>query len=249
MKLLNIYSVGIGALLLGLISTPAMAVTIDLFSDVNDKENGEQVVIDTASNGIPITDTDTFLTGVIGGQRTLQVNKRNGSSSLRSLLIVDPSQKNATFSSDNVVRSDFSITWNGNFGAGGIDLTDGGTQNFFLLNQTNDLGGTLVFNVTDINNNTSTLSQAILPSATDFDDNLIPRNEFFRFANFTGDADLTKASSIKLSSTNTTAGLDMSFALVATSAAVPFEFSPSMGLVFFGGLFGIHRLKKRLKTC
>ncbi len=242
MKLLNIYGVGIGALLLGLISTPAMAVTIDLFSDVEDA-NGFQFVQDDTAGNTPVLNTDTSLTGVIGGQRTIGVNKRSGIlPGSRNTFIVNEAARNVTFSSDTDVRSDFFITWDGNYGAGGIDLTDGGTQNFFILDITsNDLGGTLVFDVTDINGGTRTMSQSFIAGQTG--------NKFFSFASATGGGDLTKASSIKLSSTNTIAGLDMSFALVDTVAAVPFEFSPSMGLVFFGGLFGVHRLKKRLKSC
>ncbi len=246
MKLLNIYSVGIGALFFGLISTPAMAITIDLF---NDTDGAFQTVQDNLADTLPVTDTDTSLTGgVIGGQRTIQVNKRNGTlPTSSSSFTVDPVGQIASFSSSNGIRSDFSITWDGNFGTGGIDLTDGGTQKFFLLNGSNDLGGNLVFDVTDINGNTSTLSQQIAPSLRDVNSNLISKNEFFGFANFTGNGDFTKARSIKLSSTDTLAGLDMDFAFIET--AVPFEFSPSMGLLFVGGLFGIGKLKKKLKSC
>jgi hypothetical protein len=251
MKLLNIYGVGIGALLLGLISTPAMAITIDLFQDVNNPVgniNGTQSVTDLLNDGNPVSLTDSNLdpTGVIGGQRTIAVNNRNSTST--TTLTVNSINQMANFSSSNGVRSDLSITWNGSsFGSNGIDLTDGGTQKFFLLNGSNDLRVDLVFDVTDINGNTSTLSQRIAPSLSDEDGNLISTNKFFGFANFTGNGDFTKASSIKLSSTNTLAGLDMDFAFIET--AVPFEFSPSTGLLFVGGLFGISKLKKKLKSC
>ncbi|MGF1587796.1 MAG: hypothetical protein ACFCU7_00875 [Pleurocapsa sp.] len=242
MKLLNIYGVGIGALLLGLTSTPAMAVTIDLFSDVEDS-NGFQFVLDDTADNTPVFNTDTSLTGVIGGQRTIEVNKRSGIlPGSRNTFIVNEAAKNVTFSSDTDVSSDFSIAWDGNYGPGGIDLTGGGTQNFFLLEVTsNDLGANLVFDVTDIDGGTSRISKSVGAGVTG--------DQFFSFASATGGGDLTKASSIKLSSTNTTASLDMRFAFVDTAAAVPFEFSPSMGILFFGGLFGVHRLKKRLKSC
>jgi hypothetical protein len=247
MKLLNIYSVGIGALFFGLISTPAMAITIDLFQNAN---GGFQSVSDNnALDSTPVTDTQTFstgVTGVIGGQRTIQVNKRTGIplSAFASSLTIIPSSKLASFSSADTVTSDFSITWDGNYGSNGIDLTEGGTQKYFLLDiKTNDLNGTsslpLTFEVQDIGGATSTFSSTIVPGQKG--------NTLFSFANTSGGANLSQAKYIKLSATDTPESLDMSFAFVGT--AVPFEFSPSTGLLFVGGLFGISKLKKKLKSC
>ncbi len=241
MKLLNIYSVGIGALLLGLISTPAMAVTIDLFNDVEGSAT-RQSVRDDLLDGLPVTNTDIGLTGVIGGKRTISVEKLLGEEEDATNFSVRTTAQEAILSSDSGVQPRFSILYDGDFGASGTDLTAGGTQKSFLVNIIgNDLGANLAFDVTDINNNTSIITQSVAPNTTG--------NTYFRFDRATGSANLTTAKSITFRSTNAPVNLDMSFAFVETSAAVPFEFSPSMGLVFFGGLFGIHHLKKRLKTC
>ncbi|HEY9770430.1 MAG TPA: hypothetical protein V6C71_18385 [Coleofasciculaceae cyanobacterium] len=218
-----------------------MAVTIDLFSDVNDQVDGDQAVIDTTDDSTPVTDTNTSLTGVIGGQRTISVEKLTGVGEDATKFSIRQTTQDAILSSDSGVQPRFSILYDGDFSAGGTDLTNENTQKSFLVNiLENDLGASLAFDVTDIDNNTSTITQSVAAGATG--------NTFFRFDQATGSANLTTAESITFRSTNAPENLDMRFDFIETSA-VPFEFSPSMGLVFFGGLFGVHRLKKRLKSC
>jgi hypothetical protein len=109
-------------LLLGLVQTSAMGVTIDLFNDVD--SGTTQEVIDSTLDSTPVTDTDgspTALTGVIGGQRTIEVNLTNQTRAGNSkLTIFTGSNSAAVFSTDTGQTATATIKWNGNYGTNGI---------------------------------------------------------------------------------------------------------------------------------
>ena len=46
---------------------------------------------------------------------------------------------------------------------------------------------------------------------------------------------------------NAPADFDATFDFIE-SEYIPFEFSPSLGIILCGGLFGIHKLRKRLQS-
>lgn len=241
MKLFNLLNLGFSTLLLGLISSPAMgaSITLDSFSDVDN--DPFQFVQDDSVDGSPVTDTDgatTPLTGVLGGTRTISVSKDSGSNPFDTSLIIDTSLQQASFSSPSATEGSFSITYDGDFGTG-IDLTNGGANDAFAIDVvTNDLGVTLNFEVFD-GTNTATLAQAIAPLETG--------TTYFSFADFSNQSSLTQAQSITLSSSNEPANLDFEFQ-VLESTEIPFEFSPSLGIIFCAGLFGIHKLKRKYQN-
>jgi hypothetical protein len=253
MKLLTFGSLGLSVLLLGLAQNPASAITIDVFSDVDDNDSGEQFVQDTSfgtispptSNG-GVSDTDgsgTALTGVLGGVRTIEVEKitpNNSSSKPVSLLIDAGTNERASYSSADGIQGKFSITWNGDFGSG-IDLTDdnGTEQLYFRIDvPTNDNGVTLNFTVSN-GTTTSTLSRGVAAGTTG--------SVFFDYASFSNPSVLTEATSISLSSDTAPASLDFSVDFFGTAAQVPFEFSPTLGLLTSVGFFGSLEWNKRRK--
>lgn len=250
MKLSTIAYLGLSTLLLGLMPIPAMGITIDLFNDVSDPDDdgnnpGQfQTVIDSSANSSAVSNIDSSITGIIGGQRTLQVNvleKTGGSSNVNSVFEVDTAQGKASLSSADQIRPRATIKWDGNYGVNGIDLTGAGAQNSLLVNiASNDLGVTLNFTVKDINNNISTRSQAIASG--------VIGNQYFNYSNFTGTADLTKASFIQLETSNEPFSLDFGFEFVQTAQEVPFEFSPGLGIIMCGSFFGFRAIRKRLQT-
>lgn len=246
MKLSTLLIFSASTLILGLVKAPARGLIIDFFNDVDDDIEGLQFIQDTMKDGAPVTDIDGAtipLTDVIGGIRLLEVNKLTGSSSKRSLLEVDATSNRLDFSSDNNSTGSFSLNWNGDFdGAGSnnfLDLTESGNKKSFLVSVlTNDLGVNLNFEVSD-GTNTAKLTQTLASGRTG--------NVYFSFANFTNQTALAQAKSIKLYSSNAPAGLDFSLALIENSEEVPFEFSPSLGIVLSGSFFGFCAIRKRFK--
>lgn len=235
-------------LLLGLAQTPASAITIDLFSDVDDDVSGEQVVVDDTFGNGSVPDTDgsgTALTGVLGGTRIITVEKlTNNTSSRRADVIIDSTINELNYSSSSGTQGRFTLTWNGNGFGSGIDLTNdnGVTQNYFYLKVLeNDNGLTLNFAVSD-GNTTSTLSQPLAAG--------VKGDRFFNYADFSVPSVLQNAKSITLSSSNEIAALDFDLQFFKTSNTnvVPFEFTPSLGLILGGSLFGFLRLQSKLKA-
>lgn len=259
MKLLNIYGVGIGALLLGLISTPAMAFSIDFFDSTNVNTynppfngatyNGQRVEIGEALDLYPSTDTDTNLSNVIGGQRTISVTRKaqpaGGSGAIS--LNVNPTNRTASFDVASQSAGSFSIDWNGNFGsqknftAGGLDALEIGVL------QVDNNGITFNFGLTDGLGNSGVITKTVNSSGNA----RFLYNDIVQNGSNQANLDLTNISSLKFYTSGEPESSDLAFDFIQTinSQAVPFEFSPSMGLVFFGGLFGVHRLKKKLKSC
>jgi hypothetical protein len=245
MKLSTIAYLGFSTLLLGLMPTPAMGVTIDLFDDVESTDDPPEQFVSDRFGSSTIFDeiTDTSLTNVLGGTRTIKVNKyfpTTNSGSSTAQFVIRESDGRAAFSSTSGTQGTFEITWDGDFGASGIDLTDNDTKDSFLIGVvSNDLGVTLNFDVFD-GTNTATYSQAVAAGTLG--------NVYFPFASFSNQTALQQAKSIKLYSSNEPADLDFTFTLFESAQEVPFEFSPSLGIIMCGSFFGFRAIRKRLKT-
>jgi hypothetical protein len=69
---------------------------------------------------------------------------------------------------------------------------------------------------------------------------------YFPYQSFNNNVNKTRIREVSLNITNAPQSFDASFDYIQ-SAAVPFEFSPSLGLVLCGGLFSVNKLRKRLK--
>ena len=241
-----ISSFGPSLLGLGLFQDSAMAYTLDLFNDVDENESTIQEAADSTlgDGGVSVTHTSLSDVNVIGGKRTIEVEKLTGFEPNDPEDIVKgavrPSANKFFYQSPSSTSGDFSLIWDGDFGTG-IDLTDdeGIKQKFFQVDiEENDLGVTLEFEISDEATpipNTSTYRQSI-PAGT-------LGSIYFPYASFSDPSVLESAQSITLRSVNAPEALDLEFSLVAT--AVPFEFSPTVGIVLGGSFIGFNVLKKR----
>jgi hypothetical protein len=235
-------------LLLGLTQYPASAITIDLFSDVDDS-SGEQGIVDTTFGDGSVTDIDgsgTLLTDVMGGTRTITVEKlTNNSTTRRTELTVFSDDKELVYSSSSSTQGKFTVKWDGSGFGSGIDLTDqnGLPQNYFHLRVLeNDNGVTLNFDVSD-GTTTSTLGGQTLGAG-------VIGDVFFDYDDFSVPSVLQNAKSITLSSSTNPAALDFRLQFFKTRSVnvVPFEFSPSLGLILGGSLFGFLKLRSKFKA-
>ncbi len=239
-----ISSFGPSFLGLGLFQDSAMGFTLDLFNDVD--SDPDQAVVDNTYNdgGKTLTNgSGAALSNVIGGVRTIEVEKLTNNSTFNDVRAFVSTETNIfSYSSSSGTQGSFSITWDGDFGAG-IDLIDEAEtdQNYFQIDVAqNDLGVTLEFEVSDEATptpNTSTYQQSI-PAGT-------LGSIYFPYASFSDPSVLESAQSITLRSVGAPAALDLDFSVVGTSQNVPFEFSPTVGIVLGGSFIGFKVLKKR----
>ena len=250
MKSLNIYSLGLGVLLLGLVPTSAMGVTIDLFqsvdNDINDPDDDDivQTVIRNRSNTSLLTNTDSGLSDVIGGYRTLGlqiIGQNSPTSRAKSEFLVDTEVNKATLNTDNGLTPRATITWDGGdgtLGSNGVDLTADGHDSF-LLDITTDLEVTFTFNIEDTGNNTGSISQDIASTG----------QYYFSYNDPAVSAvDFSSIKSISLVTSNEPDSLDYTYNFIETAEnPVPFEFSPSLGIILCGSFFGAFKLRKRLQ--
>jgi hypothetical protein len=240
MKRAIVNSFGLGALLLGVVQTPAMGVTIDLFNDVNDLEDGFQTVFDSSTTSTPVReDTDTSLSDVLGGQRYIKVEtyqKAGGGSQVGGLLEVDPVLTIVGFSTGTNVKAHATLRWDGG-GSLNQDLTLGGHNSFRLEVSTIDQYVTLNFKVDDTSTNSGIISKTINA----------PGTYYFPYSEASG-VDFTSAKSIELYTSAEPTELDFTFDFAQTDidpATVPFEFSPTLGIILCGGFFAMKNSRKK----
>lgn len=236
MKLSTISSLGLGALLLGLVQTPAESVAIDLFTDVNDA-SGFQTVSKTGVGFA--SDVDTVLNNVIGNSRFLQVQVRSGTRNAQ--LQVDSSLGQVFLDTQSSVASRATLRWDANgAGLGGINFTQNGHDSIVINIESIDQDSDLVFTVTDTFGNQGTLAQNLTGGFSG--------STAYRYDNFSGSVDFTKINSIQLQTNNESSSLDFGFNFVQTAQEVPFQFSPSLGIILSSSFFGFHTLKKKWKN-
>ena len=104
-------------------ATVQAAVVIDDFTDV---DVNPQIVGPISSGNA--TDTDTGLTGVLGGQRQLDLTVNGSSFGQTSDLNVDTGPDVAIFNNAAGNDSTGKITWDGGGTLGGVDLTEAGAN-------------------------------------------------------------------------------------------------------------------------
>lgn len=239
----NIYSLAVGVILAGLNQTSASAFTIDLFGEPQFAGSN------SATSGTFTDDTVTGSANIFGGDRFL------------STTIVDGSGSPVTFNGINIFGNKASVIaepgatvggffeWAGIDGVGSEDLT-GGLLNLdsiqvSIISVSEEVD--LEFIVEDADGTIGTLSKNIPDEQTG--------EYYYSFSDFiatettnsTVGLDFESIDYIKMGTVGTVRPqMDLSFDLVQSAVQpVPFEFSPSLGLIFCGGLFGINKLRKR----
>jgi hypothetical protein len=234
----NVYSLCISALFLGSYQTSAMAFTLDLFSDV-ESGSSQKVTLDPDNSQFTGSDTD-ILPGTALGERRLDLTISPTSLGLASLKV---SNNKASISSEaDTTISSAKFTW-GSDSTTPQDITDVGTDNSFQLNVlTIDLvqGATFTFTVEDSDGDVGEMSQNITSVG----------DTYFPYQNLTNSSNVNKAAirQISLDITNAPESFDATFDYIQSAQQVPFDFSPSLGLVCCGGLFGLNKLRKRLQS-
>jgi len=245
MKLSTISSLGLGALLLGLVQTPAMSINIDLF---NAPADGQQSIEIDGSQPLNYFVNNIFdgldLNNTIGGKREIQLtligrpekNNNNGTK-----LTVNPTIiPKISLSTDDELKSRATILWGRDSGSALGDLTDEGRDNSFELNvKSIDQPVTLNFFVKDTLGNEGTISNSISSSNN--------TSYFFKYS-AANNVEFNSIQYVKLYTSNEPESLDLSFNSITTAQAVPFEFSPGLGIVLSSGFFCFHALKKRWKN-
>ena len=138
-------------------ATAQAFVTIDNFTDV---DVNPQIVGPMSSGNA--SDTDTGLTGAIGGQRTLQLTINGSTFSQDSDLRVDttPVQGVAILNNGSGNDSTGKITWDGGGSLGGVDLTEaGGNDRINVAVLFADLNLALTVDVTDGGGDVATVAK------------------------------------------------------------------------------------------
>jgi hypothetical protein len=255
MKLSTLSSLGFSTLVLGLVQTPAVGVTIDLFENVNDTSLEQSVYI---NRGIPPenfpedSDTNLPLEKVIGRSRHMKISIDPTDSESEAIFTVDanPGNNFLDLTTGTDVISTGTVVWNGlntvdyNNLSGELnaDLTQNGDNSFNVAIKFTDLNGTLKFTVSDgINTGSLTKSIPLVPMGSS------SQNLVFRYSDFSNNVDFSSIDYIAMEATSNQAAYDLTLDFVET-AEVPFEFSPALGIILSSGFFGFHALKKRWKN-
>ena len=245
----GICSLAFGVVLAGLNQTSTSAFTLDLFTDGNDTfpsttipyQNVEaNPIFDTAS----ASDIDTGLSDVAWGQRKIDITSTSATIGSSNIQILGSPVNRSTISSDaGVTINSAKYTW-GSDSSTPLDITDSGTDDSFLVSVFSiDLAGaTFTFSVEDDDNDVGNISQPV----DSIGDTYFP---YETLTNNFPNVDQTRIREVGLEITNAPADFDASFNFIRSAAQpVPFEFSPSLGLILCGGLFGINKLRKRISS-
>jgi hypothetical protein len=140
-------------------SSVQATLIVDNFIDAT-SSNGYQQVIGYNNNTI-YSSTNTGLTGVLGGERLLEVfNVQNGVQDFEEAkLQVNSNKGQINFSNEADVTSTSRVSWNGlgQGGIGGVDITENNFNEMFIIDVASaDSGMSMLFTVEDMSGNTAT---------------------------------------------------------------------------------------------
>ncbi|WP_036483334.1 hypothetical protein [Myxosarcina sp. GI1] len=168
---------------------------------------------------------------------------------------VEITNETAYLDTQSGVQSKATFTWNGGdpisgFGGNGIDLTKNG-DNAFLINVLFlDQTANLEFIVTDIEND----SGSIIKNVPKYNESVagytqgVGRDTAFNYNKIdNNEVNVKNVKSISLTTNNAPSALNFQYNFVQTTKAVPFEFSPSLGIIICAILLGFFRLRKIYK--
>ena len=258
MKFLNIKSFAFSALFLGLAQTCALGFSLDAFSDFETGEIDQFIELPRrAAQNLQVSSTQSSLDNtVFGGSRTLQLTKLDTvqASSKASLSAFDGIAELASPS----YQSRAEIIWDGLDGSGNfqnIELEGGNVQDSFkidinLLNiGIGDGNLSLNFEIKDTFNNSATITQSFSSNIDSSQAAYFPYSSRVQDTNNTNNVSLANIDYIRFYTSSENIGDDFTFDLVQTAVQpVPFEFTPSLGLIIGGCLFGFLKLQKKLKV-
>lgn len=247
MKFLTASSLGLSALLLGLSQTPARGFTLDTFSDANVElaPGVEQQLIEADFLNPYVFDVDTNLSGTDFGERRLDLTlKTNGTGGSIDVFSISGVSSTASVSSNAVSTIDNAkFTW-GSDSATPRNFRDiSGHDSLAIEILSIDLveGAEFTFTVTD--------SQATPQTAT-IADRLINSvgTQYFSYSDFEANnpnINLNSIEKVELTVVPQIAAFDTTFDFIQSAQEVPFEFSPTLGIILGGSFIGFNILRKR----
>ena len=236
------YSLAISGLFLGSNQTSASAFTIDLFGE------SQFAGSNLATDGTFTDDSVTGSANIFGGDRFLSTTISGGSGSFVTFNGINIFGNKAAIITEPGATVGGYFEWAGIDGVSSEDLT-GGLLNLDSIQVSIDSVSeevNLEFTLEDADGTTGTLSKNIPDEQTG--------NYYYSFNDFSSSGgtvaglDFEAIDYIRMGTVGTIQPqMDLSFSLVQSAVQpVPFEFSPSLGLIFCGGLFGVSKLRKRL---
>ncbi len=251
-NLLTIKSLGLGALLLGLVQTPVMGFSLDLFTDFEGTNVFQRTTISAFSGqNATNSDIDTSLDStVFGGQRTIKLTKTNSGLNLNDIgLTVFNGTAGLSVPDAEAVAE---IIWDGNDGIATDFTDDGGVeQKSFQINiqslniGTGDGDISLNFEFEDTSGNKATITQQITSNIGS------PTDVFFSYSNRVestedagGDVNLMQIDYARFYTSDENDGDDFVFNFVQTSE-IPFTFTPGLGLLISGGFVGFLGIRSK----
>ena len=271
MKISNICSWTIGVLWLGLASNPAMGFTLDLFSETNANTadfyfngavlgnfpvDGQEVRvnqdIDPSGYLYKTEDSDMGLTTVEGGNRHIKIDLDSGTNPA-SFAVGTTADNVLNLNNNSGTTSIGTIVWNGSSSIDFGDLSIGAALNLDLEKDNDgddsigivvksaDLGGTLNLTLHDgTNTYTDTQSIPVVSSGNS-------QTMYYNFSTYQTEG--ININSIQYISAQLTSpeSSDIELDFLETTREVPFEFSPSLGIIIGSTFlsFKIYKLNKR----
>ena len=240
MKFLTASSLVISTFVLGLSQTTVSAFTLDAFSDSNESLQNLQVFPPSTSG----SDPDTFLSGTDFDNRTIELTILGENQSGASILI-NPFATSAFVSSNagtTIDSAKFTWDFDVNTNPGYVNFKDDPTHDSLqieILSIDQVAGANFKFTLTDSSSDVVMLDQDISSIGT----------QNFLYADFEaqGNINLNEITKVNLDITNATQDFDTSFDFIMSGQEVPFEFSPTLGIIIGGSFIGFNILRKRSK--
>lgn len=243
----------LSTLFFGLIPTPTLGFTLDLFKDVSSAP-GNNAGIQLIDLTWPDTSGENRIDGlvdVVWGKRSLYLDIAS-SNPIESQIFshgatLAVGTDGNTFgvvdlSSDTSIIASATIDWDGwQSGDSYIDLEENGDDSLVLEVITIDQGVDLKFTITDQFDRVATITETVTNATTS-------QPIFFTYTDASNysNVDFNNVKQIRLDIENTsTTALDFTFDFLETGKAVPFDFSPSLGIFISLSFFAFYSLLKK----
>ena len=254
MKLLNLKAIAFGTLFLGLAQTSATGFSLDAFTSFESPNTFQFTTIPAfSSQGTIANDTQSSLDStVFGGSRTLQLTKLDNILTPNTAIISAFNGVAELSSPSYKTRAE--IIWDGLDGSGsfqdieidGVDVQRSFQVNVESLNIGTGNGNlTLGFEIRDTSGNSATITQDITSDISSTTSLYFPYQDRVESG---GSVNLQQIDYVRFYTEDENVGDDFKFNFIQSSEVVPFEFSPTLGLILGGGLFGFLKLKKKFSA-
>ena len=250
--------IALSTVLLGSAQTSATGFSLDAFTSFETNNFQSVTVSPFSPQNTVANDLDPSLDStVFGNARTLQIEKLDAGLNLNPISFGSAGGQ-AGFSVPDGTTAKAEIIWDGfDLSNNGQDIEIDGSdvQRSFQVNiQSLNLGNgngnlDLNFDIRDTSGNVGTLTRNITSNID------TPTSLLFAYRGGFGTESNVVANNVNLQSIDyirfytddENVGDDFTFNFIQSSEEVPFEFSPTLGLILGGSLFGFLKIKKNLQ--